>query len=176
MSAIKSGFRSLMDACKKNAWRVITPVFPYVRDGLLELGIIHHTGRQKYPLGWIRHGKNKQELIEHLARNGFSNHFVAWVDADESVSLRKCDGFHSQYHLRIFNDGEVRGHYERTPEAYPFAHFLERMMEARREEFLEILEEWIDISADTVSAERVTIGKTASSRAPAASRGVPLKG
>lgn len=173
MSEIKSGFHLLVDTCKKSAWRAITPVFPHVRDGLVKLGVIYHEGRQRYPLGWIPRNRSIRELIEHLAEKGFSNHFVAWVDDDEFVSLRKLTDFHSQYHLRIFGDGEIRGHYERTPEAHPIAHFLESGMEARREEFLKFLEGWV---VDSKEGEIARKGKTASHRAPAASRGVPVNG
>ncbi len=173
MSEIESGFHSLVDSCKKRVWRVITPVFPDLRDGLLKIGIIHHKGRQQYPLGWIPHNRSMRELIEHLANKGFANHFVAWVDADESISLRKLIDFHWQYHLRIFGDGEIRGHYERTPEAHPIAHFLESGQEAKREEFLKFLEGWV---VDSKEGDVAHAGKTASHRAPAASRGVPLNG
>lgn len=69
--------------------------------------------------------------------------FIAWVDKDEAISTRKLDGFDFQYHLRVFKDGEVRGHYEKTPERHPIDHFLDRGMEPRRKEFLEILGDWI---------------------------------
>ena len=168
-----SAIHSLIDGSKKKAWRVITPVFPYVRDGLLNLGLIHHKGRQRYHLGWIPHGKSMREIIEYLAQKGFANHFVAWVDDDESVSLRKLVDFHFQYHLRIFGDGEIRGHYERTPEAHPIAHFMEQGLEARHEEFMAFFGEWV---ADSKEGSVQRGGKTASHRAPAASRGVPVKG
>ena len=155
---------------------MITPIFPYLRDGLLSLGILHHEGRQRYPLGWIPRGRSINELVEYLAQKGFENHFIAWVDTDEVVSLRKLSNFHWQYHVRIYRDGEIRGHYELTPEAHPIAHFKERGMESRREEFLGFLDEWVVESRDAERKISYARGKTASHRAPAASRGVPVNG
>jgi len=174
MSEIETGFHLLVDKCKKRLWRTITPVFPYVRDGLLKLGIIYHNGRQPYPIGWIREGRTIRELIEHLTKKGFSNHFVAWVDDGEAISLRRLANFHWQYHLRIFNDGEIRAHYEMTPEAHPISHFKGVDMEPRRKEFLKSLEGWI--SDLRTEGEFARAGKTASRRIPAASRGVPVNG
>src|SRR3989344_3369309 len=173
MSEVKTGLHLFVDVCKKSAWRIITPAFPYARDSLVKLGILHHEGRQRYLLGWISRGRTIEGLIEHLARKGFANHFVAWVDTDESVSLRKLTNFHWQYHLRVYTDGEIRGHYELTPEAHPIAHFKEIGMEPRREEFLEFLGDWLE---ELKEEEIIYMRKPASHRAPAASRGVPVNG
>jgi hypothetical protein len=53
------------------------------------------------------------------------------------------EDFDWQYHLRIFHDREVRGHYEYTPESYPLRHLKKVNMQHRREEFLHILGGWI---------------------------------
>ncbi len=172
MSETESVFHVLTDRCKKSAWRLITPAFPYVRDGLIKLGIISHEGRQRYLLGRISCGRTVEGLIGYLAQKGFANHFVAWVDTDEWVSLRRLADFHWQYHLRVFKDGEIRAHYELTPEAHPIAHFKEVGMEPRREEFLEFLGDWLEESKE----ETAYIRKTISHRAPAASRGAPING
>ena len=79
----------------------------------------------------------------YLLSQGFANHFIAWKDDDQVFSLRKCVDFERQYHLRIFSDGEVRGHFETTPEAHPTMHMKEIGMEARREDFLRYLGDWI---------------------------------
>lgn len=124
-------------------WGIITPIFPYVRDTLLFLRIIKHEGRQRYILGNLAPGRTTKGLQEHLLQEGFHNHFLAWVDDDEVLSLRRCEDRKYQYHLRIFKDGEVRGHYERTPESNIIDHFMEWSMEERREIFLSFLGDWV---------------------------------
>ncbi len=173
MSEPGSIFHSLIDMCKKILWRIITPVFPYARDYLVKIGLKYHEGRQPYRLGWIRKNRMVSEFLEHAAKRGFANHFVAWIDEGEIYSLRKLENFHWQYHLRIFRDGEIRGHYERTPEAHPIAHFKGDGMEPRREELLAVLDGWISASP---TRDIFFAGKTASNRAPAASRGIPTNG
>ncbi len=124
-------------------WRAIYPVYPNIRDTLLALGLIKHEGRQFDRLGRIAPNKELGDFLAHLGCLGFGNHFIAWVDEGELIGLRRLEGFRYQYHLRIFKDGEVRGHYEFTPECHPIRHLKERGMEPRREEFLDFLGDWI---------------------------------
>lgn len=76
-----------------------------------------------------------QQLVKHLVAQGFAKHFIAWKDDSELVSLRKLENFMYQYHVRIFKDGEVRGHYEYTPECHPIAHLKGMDQEHRPEAF-----------------------------------------
>ena len=132
-----------MESIRKFAWRFLHPVFPYVRDSLLSIGILRHSGRQEYVLGRLRGDRTPEEFAKHLTSLGFSNHAAAWVDDDELLGLRKLDGFRYQYHIRLHHDYEVRGHYEVTAEAGLWNHFLEWEMEPKRKEFLRMIGEWI---------------------------------
>lgn len=123
-------------------WKLVFPFFPYVRDGLLKLGIVRHGIRQFYHVGWLRPGRTPRELEEHLRRYGFDEDRIAWVDPGEIVDLRRRVNFEYQYHLRLFEDGELRGHYELTPEYKPIAHLNERDFSDRRGAFLEFLGDW----------------------------------
>jgi hypothetical protein len=134
---------TLSDRFKYFFWRLYTPLHPTLRDSLLFLGLgsqsdLFPGGRQPYLLGKIASGKSVQTLVEHLVAQGFGNHFTAWEDNGQVVSLRYMKEFRYQYHLRIFEDGEVRAHYEYSPECHPVLHM--RMLgvpfESRREEFL----------------------------------------
>jgi len=153
---------------KKTFWSFITPLFPYVRDFLTKIGIVRHHGRQSYHLGWLAPGRTMKDFVEYLKTKGFGNHFIAWTDDGQVLSLRRQQDFEWQYHLRIFEDREVRGHYEETPEDHPVDHFEERGMEARRDEFLELLGDWV--------VEKDKSGKIISQSAPAAFRGRPRNG
>lgn len=125
-----------MDKIKRFIWwYLIYPVFPYVRDFLIKIHLISHRGRQPYHLGWLRRGVHIRELEEYLHKQGFGNHFIAWVDQGQVLGLRKHDGFKYQYHLRVFRDGEICGHYEEAPEADPIEHFNEKVFEERKEQF-----------------------------------------
>lgn len=112
-----------------------------MRDLGLKLGVIwHDRGRQNYLLGKVSDHVPLEKFVEHLVQNGYGNHHVAWEDEDEIINLRKTEGFEYQYHVRIYADGEVRGHFEYTPECYPILHMKEADMEARRDHFLKLME------------------------------------
>lgn len=131
---------SFIDKIKHKTWKEIYKFFIPTQRAFLKLGIIKHEGRQKYHIGWLAGGKTLEDLKEYLHREwGFGNHFVAWVDEGQVLSWRKLDGFKYQYHLRVFKDGEIRGHYEVTPEAHPLDHFLEKGESHRNKEFIEFL-------------------------------------
>lgn len=132
----------LRDRAKYVFWRTYTPFHPLLRGTARVLGVDTqsfgvetHQGRQKYPLGYIAPEISLKAFVEHLVHQGFANHFVAWKDSDEVVSLRRVENFTHQYHIRIFKDGEIRGHYEFTPECYPFSHLKAIGQEHRPEEF-----------------------------------------
>ena len=135
---------SRWDRAKQSFWRFIFPIFPYVRDVGLKLRIIRHTvARQDFHIGYLAPGRTAQELEAHLQREGFDNDGVAWIDDGEVVGLRRRVNFKYQYHLRLFKDGELRGHYELTPECNPIAHLAEWDFQDRTDEFLEFLDGWV---------------------------------
>lgn len=149
-------------------WRIIMPFFLTTRDALIALHIIHHRrGRQSYHVGWLAPGRTLEGLKAHLATLGFEHDLIAWVDETEHFCMRRQENYDYQYHIRVFFDNEIRGHYEQRPESHPLAHFKEWGMEPRREEFLNFLGGWV------VQREE---GNTSSQSAPAASRGVPKSG
>ena len=133
---------------KYGIWKKVYPHYTDIRDRLLGLGIIYprNDGRQPFVLGTLKGKTDVEAFLRHLEAQGFGNHFVAWEDSDELAGLRKPDGFHFQYHLRIFRDGEVRGHYEYTPEAHPIKHLGYRHMKDRRKDFERFCGNWIDWS------------------------------
>ena len=103
----------------------------------------HKRGRQKYHLAWLAPGKTLEGLKHHLHKEwGFGNHFIAWVDEDQVLSWRKLTDFQDQYHLRVYSDGEICGHFEFTPEAHPLEHLEERGEKEAKEDFLKFLGEF----------------------------------
>lgn len=123
---------------------MVYPIFPFVQKTLTKIGLLHHQGRQPYHIGWLAPSTTLSDLKSHLKNTwGFGNHFVAWIDTDQVLSWRKLETFKTQYHLRIFKDGEIRGHFEYTPEAYPIKHFLGHGEENREAEFRKFLDTFV---------------------------------
>lgn len=136
--------KTYIDAVKGFAWFFIKPIHPYIRDGLLALGLIRHNGRQPYHLGYLAPGKTAEDLRDYLIKEKkFETHFPCWIDDGETVDLRLRQNFDWQYHLRIFSDGEIRGHHEYTPESRPIAHLQDKDSTACEKEFMAMLGDWI---------------------------------
>ena len=134
----------LWDKIKQEIWwYVFYPIFPHIQKALIKLHIIYHHGRQPWHLGWVAKGKTLRSFYKYVHTQGFSNHFIAWSDDGQVLSLRKREGFKFQYHLRVFSDGEIRGHYEETPESHPIQHFDEKVFEPKLQEFRKWLGEWM---------------------------------
>lgn len=143
---------SLLNQGKYWFWVVYSRFYPILRTVTHRLGIGRifieffepgHSGRQEFLLGTLHPERSARDFSLFLVTRGFGNHFIAWEDAGELVSLRRTDGFEHQYHLRIFTDGEVRCHYEYTPECHPFLHMVRIGFEDRTSEFKDLLSEWI---------------------------------
>lgn len=124
-------------------WNWTQPALMFARDLLIKLKLIKHDFRQPYILGYLKTNKTAEELVAHLANKGFRNHFFAWHDPGQKYSLRLRKNFKHQYHLRVFNDNEIRGHFELTPEAHPIQHMKDTGMQPKYEDFMEYLEDWV---------------------------------
>ena len=135
--------RATIDRLKYVAWSCITPAWPFIRDASVTLGVVAHDIRQPFLLGKLAQDRSMEDLVSFLIGRGYGNHFIAWKDTGEVLGLRKVENFFYQYHIRLFEDGEVRGHYEYTPESYPIQHLKGIGQEDRTAEFRELLKEWI---------------------------------
>lgn len=136
---------SLTDKIKQKIWDFVYSFFLPIRTALMKAGLIwHKKGRQQYHVGWLAPGKTLEDLKQHLHEKwGFGNHFIAWVDEDQVLSWRKLTDFEDQYHLRVYGDGEICGHYEFTPEAHPLQHLEEKGEREAKEDFLKFLGEFV---------------------------------
>ncbi len=142
----------MFDRLKYWFWTVYAHFYPAIRRVAYHLGIGEffinhfengHEGRQPFLIGSLAPSLSAQDLSFFLVERGYGNHFVAWKDVGELVSLRKTIGFEYQYHIRIFKDGEIRGHFEYTPECHPYYHMIQVGLEDRQEEFKKLLNDWI---------------------------------
>lgn len=126
---------------KQQFWRFIYPAFKKLEHLFLPF---HQKQRQKYHIGWLAPNKTLPDLKRHLSQKwGFGNHFVAWEDTNQILSWRKLASFDEQYHLRVFNDGEIRGHYEYTPESAPVKHFFAEQINPKHFDFLQFLDGYV---------------------------------
>ena len=129
----------LTQRVKYYLWRIYSPYHPTVRDSVIALSLIRNRGRQPFLLGTVAPNLSIEEFVAHLTQNGYAYHRVAWEDDGEVVSLRRVDNFTHQYHVRVFENREVRGHYEYTPECYPILHLWDVGREDRREQFMAMI-------------------------------------
>ena len=136
---------TFIDKIKQKIWRFIYKFFPAWQENLLRWGVIwHEKSRQRYHIGWLAPGRSLEELKKYLSEKyGFGNHFIAWIDDGQVLGWRKLPNFREQYHLRVFNDGEIRGHFEFTPEAHPIKHFKEIGEKECRDDFLKFLGDFV---------------------------------
>ena len=135
---------TIKDRAKYRFWYLYGRFHPLVRDVALGLGVVSHSGRQNFLIGKIVPPYSIKDVVDFLIDRGYGNHFIAWKDEGEVVSLRKVVGFSHQYHLRIFKDGEIRGHYEYTPECYPILHYKAVDQKDCRDEFSALLKGMIE--------------------------------
>jgi hypothetical protein len=136
---------TFFDRVKQRFWDMVYPFFRTLQRTSLKLHLVKQGhNRQKFLVGWLAPGKTLEGLKIHLHDSwGFGNHFVAWTDDDQVLSWRKLTDFQDQYHLRVYSDGEIRGHYEFTPEAHPIEHFKEIGEVEKKEDFLKFLGEFV---------------------------------
>ncbi len=125
----------------QKTWDVFYGFFLPIRSCLLRIGLVwHKKGRQRYHIGWLAPGHTLEGMKKHLYEKwGFGNHFIAWIDEDQVLSWRKLTDFQDQYHLRVYKDGEICGHFEYTPEAHPLEHMEEKGEVDKTEDFLKFL-------------------------------------
>ena len=115
-------------------------VYPYLRDFILATHIWVHKGRQKFVIGITKRSITRDEVEKILYSENFEQSICSWVDDGEVLSMRKREGVF-QYHVRYFVDGELRGHFEYSPESYPIKHLRGELMEPKKEYFTKIFKE-----------------------------------
>tara|TARA_B100000745_G_C20154618_1_gene395639 strand:+ start:8619 stop:9035 length:417 start_codon:yes stop_codon:yes gene_type:complete len=115
----------------------IRPVFPFFQWLIVSLGIIKAPPRQEFLLGKLREKLSFDEVYKLLKKESFYTNRIAFIDPGQVLSMRRLDEEKPdwQYHIRIFEDGEIRGHYEKTPEDHPLGHLNNVGFEDRAEEF-----------------------------------------
>lgn len=117
----------------------IRPLFPFFQWLVLALGIIKAPKeRQSFSFGFLRKDISLTKARKHLSSCGFFMNRIAFNDPGQVLSMRKLSDKDPrwQYHLRIFEDGEICGHFERTPEDYPLRHLAADGQIKKEEDFI----------------------------------------
>lgn len=132
-----------------SAWKIVYATYPPLLRVLERFRF--HSGRQAFLLGQLNPRYTVVDLRDHLASAGFEDAILAWRDSDEVLSVRKVDGDSFQWHVRLFSDGEIRGHYEYSSEGNPFGHIFGRRFEADADFFRSLLENYLIPGSRSVS-------------------------
>ncbi len=121
--------------------KISKPIYQFSRDFCQKIKITKHSGRQDFHLGYLK--KNKEKLKQFLEKNNFEKSYYSWIDDGEILSLRKLDNKGYQYHIRLFNDKEIRVHYEYAPDGHPIKHLREDCFEPKTNYFSSLLKDFI---------------------------------
>ncbi len=123
---------------RKKSW--FYSVSQKLQNLLQKTKIIKYPGRQPYHVGWVAPGKSLDDLRLQLHANwGFGGQFMSFEDTEQVLSWRKIEPHGGQYHIRIFKDGEIRGHYEKMPETGVLEHLSEKGQREAKEDFIKFL-------------------------------------
>tara|TARA_Y100000310_G_scaffold345750_1_gene469249 strand:- start:4244 stop:4654 length:411 start_codon:yes stop_codon:yes gene_type:complete len=113
-------------------------IYQISRDFCQNTRITKHSGRQDFHLGYLKKGF-QSKLKSHLSKNKFEKSYFSWIDDGEILSLRKLDNKGCQYHIRLFNDREIRVHYEFAPDGHPIKHLREDCFKPKRNHFSSLI-------------------------------------
>ncbi|MBU6390250.1 hypothetical protein KGQ31_01735 [Patescibacteria group bacterium] len=127
-------------------WSLAYRVWPPVIRTAVYLGF--HDFRQKFLLGHLNTNYNKEDLARLLTKNGYERALISWKDPGEILSMRKVHNRIYQYHIRLFIDGEIRAHYEYTPESHPIDHVMEAHFVPETEYFRDILAGYLIVPSE----------------------------
>jgi len=134
----------MLEEINKKKWHRRYKIFMGIQKFLIKYRIVRNKTRQEYHIGWLAEGKTLEGLRMYLHREwGFGNHFVSWIDQAQVLNWRKLAEDNDQYHIRVFHDGEIRGHLEPTPESGLLSHMFKKGMREAQDEFIEFLGDFV---------------------------------
>lgn len=122
-------------------WKVIYVIYPPVLRILEKLNF--HYVRQDYLWGKLNPKYTQTDLKNFLLKKSFSPAILAWRDPGEILSLRLTDNKIFQHHIRLFDDGEIRGHHEYSSEGNPLFHIFRVGLRDDREFFQSLLGDYM---------------------------------
>lgn len=136
---------------RKTLWKITYACYPYIRNFLLFSRIMKHSGRQNFHLGFLKQGLSMDDLKYLLEEKGFEKSIMSWIDDDEAMSMRKRANKIYQHHIRLYSDGEIKGHYEYSPESRPRKHLKGEVFEPEKRFFMDLAGDVITSKASSES-------------------------
>ena len=100
-------------------------------------------GAKDFKQGKLREDITLEDFKEYCHKLGFERARLAWICKNEVLNLRKRLKDGTQYHIRVFKDRTVNGHYEWSPEFAPLKHWYQMLMKPRRKTFRKLLGSFI---------------------------------
>jgi hypothetical protein len=126
------------------AWLSIYPLYIAFQKFRMKHGMGKNKPRQEYHIGWLSPEKSLEDLRVHLHSEwGFGNHFISRIENGQVLSWRKLVPPNKQYHIRVFTDGEIRGHFEPTPESGVLAHLARHAIKESHTDFTKFLADFV---------------------------------
>ena len=122
-------------------WNIIYKLYPSILRILEKLKI--HNSRQPYFITTIEN-IDIQKFERYLKKVGFEKAILSWKDPGEVLSMRKIDNDKYQYHIRIFSNGEIRGHYEYSSESNPIKHVIEAVFLPEKSYFERLIVNFVE--------------------------------
>ena len=107
----------------------------------------HEPSRQPYHIANVEPNQTVQLYLMLISLYGYEDNFLSYLDADELFGIRKLHfkGVRMWYqtHIRIYKDGEIKGHYEIAPESNAQEHYagttLEYIQEKEQAELMDVV-------------------------------------
>ena len=123
------------------AWTPVYKTYPKLLRIIEKIGL--HRGRQEYHIGFLREESTPEDFKSYLENQDFEQALLAWKDTGEVLSMRKVHNHKFQYHIRLFIDNEIRGHYEYSSEGNPVGHVMETVFNPEIPFFNELLVDYL---------------------------------
>lgn len=100
-----------------------------------------YQGRRPYHVGWLAPDKSLDDLKLFLHNQwGFGRNIMHVDEPGLVLSWQKVTPDHGSYNIRVYSDGEIRGHYEVIPETGVLERKEDKGEAETKEEFLRFLD------------------------------------
>ncbi|HEY4477809.1 MAG TPA: hypothetical protein VJB09_00860 [Candidatus Paceibacterota bacterium] len=129
---------------KNNKWqKVCNSFFKKIQKYLQRAGLMKSPGRRPYHVGWFASGKTLEDLRLYLHSEwGFGGCDKEVKDKEIVLSWCKITDNHEEYFLRVYRDGEIRGHFEKLPVTGVLEKPSEMGEKEAKEQFIKFLGEF----------------------------------
>jgi len=134
--------RRTTDSNYDSGWKIVYFLYPPLLRILERLGF--HRRGQDYHIGYVKKNYSISDLKDYLEEEGFGASVLSWQDEGEVMNLRKVNKRMYQWHIRVFKDREIRGHYEFSSEGSPIAHIYKKLFIPEEKYFLNLFAKFLD--------------------------------